>query len=300
MLSVDDSLARRPRYHLLSGQWSPDRRFLRAQICRSYRQSPTQSAMVAPLSSVLPQFRSLESENRALDEPRFLFRGQKQVFKRDLPDGSRAPTVPSKFGRIDKQNPLRRAQAYTTYRWAAQFCTGLAGYTVGVADAVAVLQHHGWPTPFIDLTGTLDVALSFAMDGADPLVPAVIYVVNRTQLPPHVEIADHSFLAVPLASGGLRHRWLRQDGYAISTVNWQQAGEAEEFDLLDPRLQSAVKSFEFRFTPSDKQRFFDRQLLNNLGDPIPAQLQAILTSFCNSQFDGLDKELAGYITNMFP
>lgn len=256
--------------------------------------------MVAPLSAVLPQLRGLESQNSTLNEPRFLFRGQKRVFERDLPDGSRAPTVPSKFGRIDRQNPLRRAQAYTTYLWAARFCTGLAGYTVGAADAAAVLQHHGWPTPFIDLTGTLDVALSFAMDGADPSVPAAIYVVDRTQLTPDVETADHGFLAVPLVSGGLRHRWLRQDGYAISTVNWKQAGEAEGFDLLDPRLQSAVRSCEFRFTPSDKQQFLNPQLLANQGDPIPAQLQAILTSFCDSQFDGLDQELAGYIANMFP
>lgn len=47
-----------------------------------------------------------------------------------------------------------------------------------------------------------------------------------------LRIVDHSFLPLPLADGGLQHRWLRQDGYAACPKGWPSLDAVVEFDLL--------------------------------------------------------------------
>ena len=84
--------------------------------------------------------------------PRYLFRGQKQ----------RYPNITSTFGRLPADDPVLSGQAHTVYRRAHQIGQGLRGYTIRALEGVALLQHYGWPTPLIDVTGVAEVAVFFA------------------------------------------------------------------------------------------------------------------------------------------
>ncbi|MGH8522827.1 MAG: FRG domain-containing protein, partial [Gammaproteobacteria bacterium] len=164
-------------------------------------------------------------------------------------------------------------------------------------DGVAVLQHYGWPTPLIDLTGTLEVAVFFALHGSSVRSRAITYVVDTQKLPEQGVVVDHTFLTHTLHDGGLRCRWLRQDGFALTTRDWRAATDAREFDLLTAPFGSALEAHEFSVTDGERPELAD--VLSTAGDPIPQHLQNLLRLFCEHQFEGaLAPKLAEIVKGM--
>jgi len=102
----------------------------------------------------------------------------------------------------------------------------LRGYSIDHLDGLAVLQHYGWPSPLIDFSATLEVAIFFALLGAKPDSTSIIYMLECEQLPPEAIVVDHDFLTHNLEGGGLKHRLLRQDGFAVTKREWGAVGSA--------------------------------------------------------------------------
>jgi len=245
-----------------------------------------EETVVTELAEVRRRLTEYQGRDVANGLPRFLFRGQRAVY----------PGIKSTFARIPTTE-VEIGQAYTVYRYAKQICQGLRGYTIDHLDGVAVLQHYGWPTPLIDLTGTLEVAVFFSLHGASAESHAVIYVLDTQKLPEQAIVVDHAFLTHTLEDGGLRHRWLRQDGFALTTQDWRAAPDAREFDLLAIAFASALEAHEFVVTDRDRPEMAD--VLSTAGDPIPRHLQNLLRIFCDHQFEGtLAPKLAEIVKTM--
>jgi hypothetical protein len=210
----------------------------------------------------------------------------------------------SRFALIPAANNVAVGQAYTLLRYAKQIVPGIAGYQVQYyEDALAILQHYGWPTPLIDWSGTLDVAAFFALLYSLPGRQAVIYVLDLNLIPPNVAsqlwIIDHDFITIPLQHGGFRHRWLRQDGFAATTPNWRAAPAARGFDMLQLGLGPALTAHPFTVSPGARTPI--RGLLSIRHDPMPRKLKSMLLSFCDQQFGtALDPGLAMRLRMMYP
>ena len=241
------------------------------------------------LSQIRSKLAPLRKQTLTSGKPRYLFRGQSQVY----------PSVNSTFARINANDECLVSQAYTTFRYAETICKGLRGYTINQLEGMAVLQHYGWPTPLIDLTGTPEVAVFFALRNAKVGDRAVIYSIDCTKLPANAIIVDHDFFTHELDDGGLSHRWVHQDGFAIAPENWQNALACRDFDLLAQRFSNIVTPYEFSVQAGDKSNIND--VYNIKGDPIPEGLQYLLRSFCGEIFDNsLHRYLQAIINSMFP
>jgi hypothetical protein len=177
---------------------------------------------------------------------RFLFRGQNRVW----------PSIKPSITRLDDQT-IR--DMYNVCRWFQRAAQGIGGYCIpNEHDRLAILQHYIGRSPVIDLTATPEVALYFALLGADPERECVVYSVDRSNAgSSEVVFSDHSFLALPLQHGGAKHRWLRQDGYSVGPARWRDLTIVKEFDLL--RLPGVE---ERRFIPAPE----DNELIAELGD----------------------------------
>jgi hypothetical protein len=225
---------------------------------------------VTTLEDVRIKLRPYENNILEDGEPRYLFRGQREQHS----------TITSTFDRL----PLNagRGQAQTVFRRGHQLARGLRGYSVSPVDGVAVLQHYGWPTPLIDFSGVLEVAVFFALFRAKLGAEAVIYVLDRTKLPDNVVFVDHDFLTNELSDGGTRHRWLRQDGFAFTSQNWQVPDVGPKFDLLSDPFKPCLVSHPFTVRRDDASTLPD--VLDQTADPLPAHLQNLLRLLCDHQF----------------
>jgi len=239
-------------------------------------------------ASTMERLAEYQGQLDANGKPRFLFRGHNEIHS----------DITSKFKRKTTEKTVESGQAFTVFRRAAEICRGLQGYSLRHLDGLAVLQHYGWPTPLIDFTGTAEVAAFFALLDATVDSHSVVYVLDCQKLPEDAIVIDHEFLTHKLADGGLRHRWLRQDGFAVTIREWREADKARSFDLLAPPFQSAISEHAFTVSPSDRANIAD--LLSIKGDPIPAHLQELLRIFCRHQFpDGLTAKLCSIVDEMW-
>ena len=112
----------------------------------------------------------------------------------------------------------------------------LTGYPIEkVHDRLSILQHYIGRSPVIDLTGDPEIALYFALLGdSTEDEDRVVYAIDvKRAAKSGVVFSNHAFLALPLGSGGEKHRWVRQDGYSVGPTDWQNAEEVENFDLLE-------------------------------------------------------------------
>ena len=153
---------------------------------------------------------------------RVLFRGQTRVWATIRPSIAR-----------DEDHKTREDM------WA--ICRGFTASVVAVTgyaieddhDRLGVLQHYILRSPVIDLTGTPEVAIYFALLGAEVGQECVVYAVDRSAASnPRVAFSNPSSSVLPPLDGGVRHRWSRQDGYAVGPANWTDAEAVEGFDLL--------------------------------------------------------------------
>lgn len=218
-----------------------------------------------------PAYEALEWMKRKTNGQgdRILFRGQNRVW----------PSIKPSITRLDEQ---ARMGMWAICRWFHTAAHGVTGYHIpSEHDRLALLQHYVGQSPVIDLTATPEIALYFALQGAEPNHECVVYSVDRSvATSPDVFFVDHSFLALPLDSGGLKHRWLRQDGYSIGPARWRDLDVVTGFDLL--RLPG-VESKRFTNGPTDDE------LIRHLGDledtasdPLARAVRGVVTSIARS------------------
>jgi hypothetical protein len=160
-------------------------------------------------------------------DPRYLFRGQNTVYT----------SVNSFIGRLT--NSVEIGTSYTILRLLVGRLRGqIARIPQLVApdadETIALMQHYGWPTPFLDLTDSLAVAFFFAaykanMVGSSAIPnPAVIYVLDTTQLPSICRHVRHDDVVDPT----LNLRWTRQRGHALAADGWPNMANVRILDLL--------------------------------------------------------------------
>lgn len=86
---------------------------------------------------------------------RVLFRGQNRVW----------PTITPSITRLDEQT---MKDMWAICRWFGTAAHGVTGYCIpNEHDRLAILQHYLVRSPVIDLTATPEIALYFALQGAE-------------------------------------------------------------------------------------------------------------------------------------
>jgi len=180
-------------------------------------------------------------------ENQVLFRGQRRVW----------PTIKPSITRVDEKT---RRNLWTIVRWfCAHGAVHLTGYRIDEEhDRLSILQHYLGFSPVIDLTGTPEIALYFALKNANVGDECVVYSVDQNKAcVSSVVLSDHLFLALPIQSGGDQHRWLCQDGYSVGPQRWRDLNVVQHFDMLK---LPGVSSMRFQ-----KKRN-DGALVEELGD----------------------------------
>jgi hypothetical protein len=218
-----------------------------------------------------PAHEALEWMKRKADGQgdRVLFRGQNRVW----------PTIKPSITRLDEQTMRDMWAVCVRFNTTAH---GVTGYHIpNEHDRLAILQHYVGRSPVIDLTATPEIAVYFALQGAETNRECVVYSIDRSiAASSDVVFSDHSFLALPLHSGGLKHRWLRQDGYSVGPVRWRDQDVVRRFDLL--RL-SGVESKCFVMDPADDELIRHLGDLEDAGsDPLALAVRGTVTSVARS------------------
>lgn len=203
---------------------------------------------------------------KVLDQPnRYLWRGQSKKY------ASVTPTIARVEG-------LALGQAYTILRRFVGQYRGqvyplpLRGLIkVEPEEAIALLQHYGWPTPYLDLTGDLDVAFFFAHSGYRPEDgEAIMYVLDTASLGKSHVIVSHDQVVDP----ALNIRWSRQNGYAIRPTSWIDMDEVRKLDLCK---QPYVE--EYAFQPCETRRALSAKKLlqySTVDSAVTAQLEFLI------------------------
>ena len=223
--------------------------------------------------------------------PKFLFRGQTTNYQNLTPT----------FARLNDDGNLI-GQCYTTFQFFTQrLATGLYGYRIEPHEALAVLQHYGFVTPQIDLTGTIDIAIFFATDNLQEGNKPVIYIVDTEKIKEqhNIIVTNHFFLVKEIEDDGLNNRWLRQDGYAIMPKDWFMTSVGRKFDLYDEAYSDFISYITF--DPSDKENIIvDRKIVYDFGgDYTPQKLKSILEIYCGQNFqDSIHPVLKEIINKM--
>lgn len=199
-----------------------------------------------------------------------LFRGQTQVY----------PTIRPSIARIEDQKTQNEMWAICRLFYGNAM--GVTGYLIENGhDRLSILQHYILQSPVIDLTGTPEVALYFALLGAKVGQECVVYSVDRNRAAaPGVVFSDHFFLALPLEDGGLKHRWLKQDGYSVGPVDWIDLSKVKAFDLLK---LDGVSWMCFEKGPNDATLVAGLGELESLDDdPLASKVRGVVTSIAKS------------------
>lgn len=241
--------------------------------------------------------------------PRYLFRGT----SRDHGN------LQSTFARLSSDRAAY--ESHMLYKQAQKVAGAMEGYRVQKLDALAVLQHYGWPSPLLDWTSSLEIAVWFALFHAKPMYDCLVYRIDLSKVPrdllvfqnrddeilaswqiPDAEdkglLLDHFFLTHPLDSGGLKHRWLRQEGFAITPAQFDLRERVASFDLLKHPVAEAIEARTFRHSRNDCS-IETPDLLSLDNDPIPRRLQEIIPLVVQPWLQGpLCGDLQSILENM--
>lgn len=220
------------------------------------------------MTTALQALEWMKSQKAAGQGDQFLFRGQNRVW----------PTIKPSITRL---SPPTLGEMWTICRWFSSAAKGVTGYSIeNVHDRLAILQHYVGRSPVIDLTGTPEIALYFALLGASDC-ECVVYSVNRECVKSAgVAFSNHSFLMLPAHSGGLKHRWIRQDGYSVSPACWNDLSVVTEFDLL---MLDGVESKQFRVYRNDYDLVRDLgDLEDTASDPLAMAVRGAVTAIARS------------------
>jgi hypothetical protein len=149
----------------------------------------------------------------------------------------------------------------------------IGGSHVSRRDGIGLFQHYGLPTPFIDFSGCLDVAIFFALLGASVGTQAVIY-----SRPPQAArvggIVELDFFCLPPTDGGLKHRHWRQDAFVVGPAEWQSTKCHVDFDLASPPFELALMTHQFTVSAGYRADIADIMSLS--GDPLPNHLADLI------------------------
>jgi hypothetical protein len=142
---------------------------------------------------------------------------------------------------------------------------------------VAIVQHYLVKSPVLDVTGTPEIALYFAMMDPSATEARVVYAADAAALvAAGLSVTDHAFLALPLEDGGRKHRWLRQDGFTVGHSDWTDLCEAGKLDFV--HLPS-VGSFTFTMLPGEDDLVANLGDLETVdGDPLAAKVRGVFES----------------------
>ncbi|WP_203296533.1 FRG domain-containing protein [Luteirhabdus pelagi] len=183
--------------------------------------------------------------------PDILFRGQRKVY----------PTInPSLFREsADKIDAVR----LLTKR-LSKYSTGITGYKISNRiHEIGILQHYLEISQMIDLTGTPEVAIFFALLNSKKEEEQVIYAFEKSRLiNSHLSVLELDLILKPLANNGLNCRWWRQDGYGV------YKNELSNFNILDYPHQ------EFRFNKTS----IEENIAAKIGDLMSVQEDEIANS----------------------
>jgi hypothetical protein len=131
----------------------------------------------------------------------------------------------------------------------------------------------------VDMSGTPDVALYFALLKAVPGDIAVVYALNAECVGEDAPftVAEHGFLVLPHDQGGCQHRWLRQDGFGVCPKDWLNLENVRAFDL---------ERYDCLHACTFVVRAGDRALVEPLGDledatndPLPRRFRGVLDAY---------------------
>lgn len=177
-----------------------------------------------------------QSGNR---DGRILFRGQGRVW----------PTIKPSIARGDLDKDTRSRLWNICYEFNKR-ASGLTGYRIQSAhDRLCILQHYIRRSPVIDLTGTPEIALYFAIQGSDVGQECVVYSVDRVEASTNgVVFSDHDFLVLPPKEGGFESRWVKQNGFTVGPEYWCDQDEVDKFDMLE---LASVRCMRFTRRPGD-------------------------------------------------
>jgi hypothetical protein len=248
----------------------------------------------------LAHFNSIQETKDFLNE-KMLKQGNKSISQYLLRGQTKSHgNLTSTFARIINDNILI-GQCHTTYQYFAHVgIKGLFGYHIEAQETLAVLQHYGFVTPQIDLTASVPHALFFATDGLKIGDVPVVYIIDIDKINhEEITITDHTFLVQPMNEGGLKCRWLSQDGYAIMPKEWNRADLSRKFNLYDSSYSEFI-SF-VTFTPSDLKNisFTKEQVYNIEGDFILEKLRSVISIYCRGfHKEELDDRLKEIIERM--
>jgi FRG domain len=198
-------------------------------------------------SEALNWMRALQSDGNS-PAKRVLYRGQSRVYGDVFPSLFR-PNLSEE----EREVWWRATQGFVEAR------NGVTGFLVrSHHDAIAMVQHYLVRSPVIDVTMTPEVALYFALLGQSTEEMRVVYAIEAEAVEAAgYVVTDHDFLVLPPDQGGIRHRWVLQDGLTIGASKWDDLYTASKLDLL--RL-SGLRKFYFKKQPEDYY------LVSNLGD----------------------------------
>jgi len=168
-------------------------------------------------SEVLTWMKSLKDDN-----PDILFRGQNKEYN----------NVGSSMFRQSqtKQAAVMRLCA-ETHRYAG----GITGYSINDSlEELGLIQHYLELSPMLDLTGTPEIALYFALLNSDKTNEQIIYAFDSNELrESNIEVVNHDFLLLPINQQGYQCRWIKQDGYGVCLKEWKNIELSKIFNLLD-------------------------------------------------------------------
>lgn len=251
--------------------------------------------MAAVLSTIQDDLGALRTAMVAAsnggDTPRFLFRGQTARYQQATSFISR-PNL----------SVVERGQAYTALQRATFLRTQLKQslpLPLDESHVLALLQHYGWPTPYLDLTDSPDVAVFFALAGYRGPGPAVVYVVDTAQLPQGCSLVAHEDLMDFPGYAQMNLRWQKQRAWALAANGWPDMLNVKSVDLEDARYAAATSCILYTPGDLDDAGVGDLMRLGNL--EIAERLQSQMTILCRGLFQNeLHRNLRQALWAMYP
>ena len=121
-------------------------------------------------------------------------------------------------------------------------------------------------------------------------------------MPHELEIINHDFLVTDNLDDSSRHRYFRQDGYAISPKLYNRADLVRDFDLKHDKYSTFIRKVSFVIDDLSEIELDERDIYDE-DDFLPKGIQHILRGMAYEfeiEDDPLDKYLLDKIDRIYP
>jgi hypothetical protein len=194
---------------------------------------------------------SLRNELNKLREAGFVFRGQNREY----------PKVLTSLGRLQIL-PIR--DSLTILEKSYVFAKNIFRFEYSY-EWYALLRHHGFPVHFLDVTHNPEVAIFFALDGAEQNLPCVVYAVPPPLCLPLRFISTQN-LSPSSAYTVLNARWFTQSGCVLAPLGEEfNMEKIMHWDLLQLQ-QQGLRTFRYRKHPDDRAGVDSEYLLSQTNE----------------------------------